>query len=138
MPQNKFAIARYRIIDTQLRRCGYVKTSAIVEQCLREVGFRVTARTIELDMAAMRDDELLGYFAPIGYDTHRRAFYYTEPYEFPGVRFTRGEITLLRSVCSKIRRSIPESDWATLEGIINKMTLYADGEIKLRRSHFPL
>lgn len=138
MPQNKFAIARYRIIDALLRRHAYVKTSAIVEQCLHRVGFRVTARTIELDIAAMRDDELLGYFAPIGYDTRLRAFYYTEPYPGPGVLFSGREITLLHHVRTQVRPLISPAENSVLKRIISKIELYADGEIKLRHPHFSL
>lgn len=79
MPQNKFAFARYRITDFMLRQHDYVITAAIVEQCSR-TGFDVNSRIIELDIAAMRYDPFLGYFAPIVYDSRRKAYCYDRPY----------------------------------------------------------
>ncbi len=79
MPQNKFAIARYRLIDSMLRRNDYVKTREIVERCSERTGFRVSRRTIQLDIETMRFDPFLDYNAPIGYCPRRKAWFYDDP-----------------------------------------------------------
>ncbi len=78
MPQNKFALARYSVIDAMLRRNDYVKTSSIVKKCIESTGYKVSARTIQLDIEAMRYDPFLGYNAPISYNSRHKAYYYED------------------------------------------------------------
>jgi len=78
MPQNKYAFARYHIIDRELSRRNFVKTSEIVDICRNEFGFNVSAKTIQMDMNAMQYDSFLGYNAPIAYNNTKRAYYYTD------------------------------------------------------------
>ncbi|MEG2070604.1 MAG: hypothetical protein RR034_04445 [Bacteroidales bacterium] len=61
-----------------LRERDYVTTIEIVDQCKEILGFRITRRTIQLDMEAMKYDEFLAFFAPIEYDKSVRGYYYTE------------------------------------------------------------
>ncbi|MDR0907131.1 MAG: hypothetical protein LBM63_00760 [Rikenellaceae bacterium] len=96
MPQNKFALARYRLIDQMLRRNNYVKSSSIIEKCFEQTGFRVSRRTIQLDIEAMRFDSFLGYNAPISYCQQRKAYYYEDPdYRFNPFLLTYKEIAAL-------------------------------------------
>lgn len=126
MPQNKFAFARYRIIDFMLRRHDYVKTAAIVDQCRRKTGFKVSSRTIELDIAAMRDDAFLGYYAPIVYDSHRRAYCYERPYTLSPQFFTEAENSLLREICDVCRTRISDQKYDDLERIVFKIELLSE------------
>lgn len=126
MPQNKFAFARYRIIDFMLRRHDYVKTAAIVEQCRSRTGFDVTSRTIELDIAAMRYDTFLGYFAPIVYDSRRKAYCYERPYTLSPKFFTGAEYSLLREICSVCRARISDQKYNELERIVFKIELLSE------------
>ena len=91
MPQNKFALARYSVIDAMLRRNDYVKTSSIVKKCIESTGYKVSARTIQLDIEAMRYDPFLGYNAPISYNSRHKAYYYEDRsymlYPFTCIRF---------------------------------------------------
>ncbi|MDR0954003.1 MAG: hypothetical protein LBM20_01295 [Rikenellaceae bacterium] len=108
MPQNKFALARYRLIDLMLRRSNYVKSSSIIEKCFEQTGFRVSRRTIQLDIEAMRFDSFLGYNAPIGYCPRRKAYYYEDPaYCFNPFPFTPQEIAALQwllNLCIEMKR----------------------------------
>lgn len=67
MAQNKYALARYYLIDGLLRRYEYVKTSTIVEICRERLKCTITQRTIQMDIYAMLNDSFLGYYAPIEY-----------------------------------------------------------------------
>lgn len=107
MPQNKFALARYRIIDAMLRRYDYVTSAQLVEGCAQRTGFRLSRRTIQLDIEAMRHDPFLGYYAPIGYCTRRKAYFYEQrDYVLHPFAFTDAELALLEGLVEKIRRYI--------------------------------
>lgn len=75
----KHPIGRYQIIDRELGRRDYVKTKELKDAIERDLSITVTERMINDDLNAMRDDTILGYNAPIKYDTSKKAYYYTEP-----------------------------------------------------------
>jgi hypothetical protein len=101
MPQNKFAIARYAIIDELLQKNPYVKTSFITETCKRNLGYEVSQRTIQLDLNSMKNDPFLGFLAPIEYCSKRKAYYYRDSdYQFGYQQLNLTEVDLLESVCN--------------------------------------
>lgn len=75
----KHPIGRYQIIDRELGRRDFVKTKELKDAIERDLSITVTERMINDDLNAMRDDTILGYNAPIKYDTSKKAYYYTEP-----------------------------------------------------------
>lgn len=79
MAISKHPFGRYQIIDRELGRRDYVKTRELKEIIERDLSVSVSERMINDDINAMRDDTLLGYNAPIKYDTSKKAHYYTEP-----------------------------------------------------------
>ncbi len=103
MPQNKFAYARYKLIDRELSRKEFVKTSEIVDLCKDELGFTVSPRTIQDDIKVMQNDSFLGYFAPIDYNNSRKAYYYTDS-SFSITRFglKEEEINILQLFAGKL------------------------------------
>ncbi len=107
MPQNKFALARYRIIDAMLRRHDYVTSTQLAERCSLRTGYPISRRTIQLDLQAMRHDPFLGYNAPIGYCTRRKAWFYeVRDFALHPFAFTDDELALLEGLVEKIRRYI--------------------------------
>lgn len=96
MSQNKYALARYKIIDRLLRKNVYVKSMDIVDVCSRLLGCSISQRTIQLDFEAMRNDPFLGYFAPIGYCPKNKAYFYEDTdFELFPYRFSKEEIITL-------------------------------------------
>lgn len=85
MPANKFAFLRYQIIDDCLRNTmrPYPGLEDLRRACEEKLfssdGERVSASTIEKDLAAMRNDPDLGYEAPIAYNRTHRGYSYTDP-----------------------------------------------------------
>lgn len=67
MPVNKYALARYVLIDKLLRNHKYVKTNHIVKYCREMLHCDVTQRTIQMDIISMQNDSFIGYYAPIEY-----------------------------------------------------------------------
>ena len=103
MPDNKFASARYKLIDRELRRREFVKTSEIVDLCFNELGFEISLKQIQNDFTAMETDSFLGYYAPIKYNKRKKAYYYTDK-EYSIVRFglKDEEVNSLQMFASKL------------------------------------
>jgi predicted DNA-binding transcriptional regulator YafY len=85
LASNKHAIIRYRTIDRCLkdrnnswtwRELRNVCESAIEESTGHPV--EISERTIKYDIAAMRSNDILGYYAPIRYDRTEKSYYYSD------------------------------------------------------------
>ncbi len=126
MPQNKFALARYRLIDEILRRQECAKTMEIAEMCREKLGFKVTQRTIQLDMDAMKNDPFLGYFLPINYCNRRKAYYYDEKSVeiFLVLCLTEQELSFLQKLKDFLRDAIQDNDFNLYCSFLNKVMSY--------------
>jgi len=122
MPQNKYALARYGLIDKILRKDTYVKTSYIVSACKQKFGYDLTQRTVQLDLDAMKNDTFLGIFAPIEYSQKNKAYYYTHTdFEFTSMTFSEDEVELLESVCDLLKNTLERHDHEKMVGIIERI-----------------
>jgi predicted DNA-binding transcriptional regulator YafY len=82
MPKNLDAVIRYRVIDRCLRSKAHTFPTAeyIREQCAEAVGVNeISLRTLEKDFSEMRNNESLGYFAPIKFHSYNKGYYYEDP-----------------------------------------------------------
>jgi len=80
MPKNKEALIRYRVINKCLLDKTYVTRKELREACERTLDvYPIGERTIDGDINAMRNDERLGYHAPILMDRSRGVYYYEDP-----------------------------------------------------------
>lgn len=103
MPQIKNAYARYKLINRELTRNKYVKTSRIVDLCNNEFGYSISSKMIQNDIAAMCDDPILDYNAPIKYCNSRKAHYYTDPdYTIANFGLKEEEINTLQLFAGKL------------------------------------
>jgi predicted DNA-binding transcriptional regulator YafY len=125
MPQNKFALARYCMIDSLLNKYEYVKTAYIVEICRRKLKCSITQRTIQMDIEAMRNDSFLGYFAPIEYCLRRKAYYYrVADFRLYPHRFSNKEVSLMQNLLILMQNHILNEDYELLEKIVTKIRMY--------------
>lgn len=93
----KHPFGRYQIIDRELSRKNWVKTSELVKIIEEELSIRVSSKTINNDVNAMRYDPLLGYFAPIEDDKKNRAYYYSDKdYTIKAFGLKDGDINALK------------------------------------------
>ncbi len=95
MPANKFATIRYHVIDKMLRNKykPYPTVEDIMEKCGDVLLKPISKSSIEKDVRAMKDDEALGYFAPIEYSrTHKGYFYANSDYSIDKVPLNEDEI----------------------------------------------
>ena len=79
MPANKFATIRYHVIDKMLRNKykPYPSVEDIMDKCSDVLLKPISKSSIEKDVRAMKNDEALGYFAPIEYSRTYRGYYYS-------------------------------------------------------------
>jgi predicted DNA-binding transcriptional regulator YafY len=78
MAISKHPFGRYHVIDRELRRHDFVKTKELKEIIEDDLSINVSEKMINEDIIAMRDDSLLGYYAPIAYNKSKKAYYYTD------------------------------------------------------------
>lgn len=123
MPQNKYALARYRLIDELLRKRSYVKTTDIMELCSDRLGFQVSRRTIQLDMEALKYDHFLGCYFPIHYSKKRKAYYYEEKPMgfFLALCLTEEEIMTLKEVKNFLEDKFTVSQYMSYCSIVEKI-----------------
>lgn len=85
MATNKHAIIRYRTIDRCLKEREQSWTwkelrdacEAAVEEATGQA-IEISERTVKYDIAAMRTNDILGYYAPIKYDRKEKSYYYSD------------------------------------------------------------
>lgn len=102
MPANKWALLRYRIIDGKLNKRfpDYPSKEELRSTCEDElygtIGKHISTSTIEKDLAAMKYEQHLGYFAPIEYCKTNKGYYYSEKnYTLADIPLTESEIEAL-------------------------------------------
>lgn len=78
MAISKHPFSRYQVIDNELRRRDFIKTKELKEIIEVQLSINVCEKMINEDIKAMRDDSLLGYYAPIAYNNSKKAYYYTD------------------------------------------------------------
>lgn len=78
MANSKQAPVRYQVIDRELRRQDYVKTTQLVNAVYAVLGVKVSLKTINNDINDMICDPVLNYNAPIKYCNSHKAYYYID------------------------------------------------------------
>lgn len=125
MPQNKFALARYYMIDSLLHKYKYVKTSFVVDYCEKKTGYRVSRRTIQMDIESMKNDPFLGFYAPIDYCSNKKAYYYQDlSYQLIPFCFTSGDVIVLENLLSVNEDILSDEQSLLLRSIIQKMRMF--------------
>jgi len=82
MPRNKDALIRYRVINRCLLHGKVATMEKLQQECELELGVdHVGKRTIQEDLRNMREDDRLGYNAPIKYDKYKLGYVY-EDYDY--------------------------------------------------------
>ena len=103
MPANKYALLRYRIIDRCLTNRMRPHPSkedlrrACEEGLYGSEGDRISISTIEKDLWPMRNENELGYHAPIAYSAEHRGYHYEdEAYSISGLNLQEQDLQALR------------------------------------------
>ncbi len=146
MPTNKHAIIRYRTIDRCLRdRNGRWDWRTLAAECAREIGIatgvdiKLSERTIKGDLADMRNNDILGYYAPIDYDRKEKSYYYTDPrYAISEVAINKEDKSQLNQALEILKQFGGLSDVMGVQSIITKLQHTIDNRVDRAESiiHF--
>src|SRR5690606_15976144 len=103
MPVNKYALLRYRIIDKCLRnKLKHYPSKEFLRQACEETLYnssfeRISISTIDKDLYAMRNDETLGFMAPIAYSkVHDGYFYKDENFTIDTIPLNEDDVDAIR------------------------------------------
>lgn len=119
MPLNKEAYLRYTIIDACItdRQAPFPSMEDLIEECGRKLGKTFSVSTIQKDIRDMKDDELLGFGAPIKFSKSRNGYYYSDP-EFS-----------IRKI------SLQKSDVEALKAATDILSNYSSGRVSENFNH---
>ena len=80
MSFNKEASIRYKIIDSCLRnqRKPFPSMDELMDACTEQLGKEFSTSTIQKDIKAMKEDEALGFLAPIKFSKSHNGYYYED------------------------------------------------------------
>lgn len=80
MSFNKEASIRYKIIDSCLRnqRKPFPSMDELMDACTEQLGKEFSISTIQKDIKAMKEDEALGFLAPIKFSKSHNGYYYED------------------------------------------------------------
>lgn len=134
MPANKYALLRYRIIDECLTTKGnrYRTIEELRKACEMHLygsdSGRVSQSTIEKDLRAMKEEEELGFNAPIRYSRKYGGYHYTDPdYTIREVSLNDEEKEAIRLAATTLFQfrdvSIFNPFGSAIQKIFNRMSL---------------
>ncbi|MDP1621278.1 MAG: hypothetical protein Q8M08_02960 [Bacteroidales bacterium] len=79
MPANKYALIRYRVINRCLKDFQFASMDKLIQVCEDALSMSpISERTIYQDLKDMREDDQLGYNAPIKLNRDK-GYYYDDP-----------------------------------------------------------
>ncbi len=111
MPLNKEALLRYKIINRLLlnKRKPYPTMQDIQKEMEKRLGKPFAVSTVQKDIKAMKEDEQLGFFAPISFSRKHQGYYYKDPeYSIDDLPIKDEELEALNTALS-FMRSIGET-----------------------------
>ncbi len=129
MATNKHAIVRYRTIDRCLkdrdRSWTWQDLRDACEAAIEETTGRhavISERTLKYDIAAMRSNDILGYYAPIRYDRKEKTYYYSDlKYSLTETPITKKDKRDLNSALQLLQQFIGQSHLMGLQTILTKL-----------------
>ncbi len=133
MSTNKHALIRYRVIDKCLRQVDKAwNWKTLAEACAVEIErttgkvTTLSERTIKGDIQSMRNDDTLGYFAPIEYDRAEKSYYYSDrSYSITEAPLNRSDSEELKAAIGLLRQFTGFQHLTGIENIIQKLELLA-------------
>lgn len=97
--KNKEAYIRYQLIDECIRNRAkvYPTMDDLIDYCEQKIGKSFGYSTIKKDLSDMRNDELLGYNAPIEFSKMDKGYYYSNPdYSINKIALTNNDLEKLQ------------------------------------------
>lgn len=130
MPANKEALVRYRAINRCLIERRISTKEDLIDACTEAVGAHVSWRTIAGDIKAMRQDEQLGYLAPIKNIKNEGYIYTEKSYSIDSIPLKKDELTAI-SFAARLLKQYSQVDlFSTFSGAVEKLSEKVDLHIR--------
>lgn len=130
MPANKEALVRYRAINRCLIDRRISTKDNLIDACTEAIGAHVSWRTIAGDIKAMRQDEQLGYLAPIINIKNEGYAYSDKNYSIDSIPLQKEELLAI-SFAAKLLKQYSQVDlFSTFSGAVEKLSEKVDIKIK--------
>ena len=137
MSRNKEALIRYRIINNCLLN-GHLKTKDEIMNIFHEtLGKEVSERTFADDIKVMREDEELGYMAPIAFDKINKGYYYSDKnYSIDNIPLSIEEIDALSFAAALLDQYKRIGIFGKFTGAVEKIVDLVKVRKKMESDHF--
>jgi len=123
MPTNKEALVRYRVINRCLKDFRYANLDKLIKSCENVLSVSpISPRTLYQDIRDMKQDERLGYYAPIKLDRYKRAYYYEDPdYSIDNIPLNDEEVQALSFAAAMLDQYSNVGIFSTFTGAVQKV-----------------
>ena len=100
MSLNKEAYIRYTIIDACItnKQKPFPSMEHLIEECERKLGKQFSISAIQKDIKTMKEDELLGFIAPIKFSKSNNGYFYSDSeYSIRKISLQESDIEALKA-----------------------------------------
>lgn len=105
MPLNKEAYLRYKILDACIgnKYNPFPSMDKLIAECEEKLGKSFSISTIQKDIKTMKEDEVLGFMAPIKFSKSHNGYYYSEEnYSIRNIPLNEVDVSALMEVTELI------------------------------------
>jgi predicted DNA-binding transcriptional regulator YafY len=122
MPANKNALIRYRVINRCLKDFTYASKEKLIQVCEDALSISpISPRTIAQDIKDMKENDQLGYYAPIKLDRDR-GYYYEDPdYSIDNIPLGEEEVKALSFAATMLDQYRNIGIFSTFTGAVQKV-----------------
>ncbi len=128
MPVNKEALVRYRAINRCLIERNVSSKQHLIDACTQAIGTHVAWRTIAGDIKSMRQDEQLGYLAPI--KNIKNEGYTVSNYSIDSIPLQKEELLAISFAANLLKQYSQVELFSTFSGAVEKLSEKVDIHIK--------
>jgi len=141
MSLNKEAYIRYKIIDSTIRNIqfAYPSINCIIKNCEERLGKTFSISTIQKDIKAMKEDEGLGFLAPIKFSKSQNGYYYSNPdFSINQIPLQENEINALITAGCLLQTISGSRIGNSFDTAVNKIVVSLKEKLNKEQSDFPL
>ncbi len=122
MPANKYALIRYRVINRCLKDFQFAPMNKLIQVCEDALSMSpISPRTIYQDIRDMKEDDQLGYFAPIKRNRDK-GYYYDDPeYSIDNIPLGEEEVKALSFAATMLDQFRNIGIFSTFNGAVQKV-----------------
>jgi predicted DNA-binding transcriptional regulator YafY len=133
---NKQALLRYRIINERISQGSYPSMDELIEACEDKIGVRFSPETIQKDIKAMKEDEILGYHAPIYFNRQYRGYEYLEKdYTIEKISLNDDEFGVLENIIDILKQFKGSSLGDSFNSAVDKISTSIRSNMEARRNN---